>query len=126
MQCRIHMSSSRPETGRVAGKKPLPSGNFLAEQCLGKGRHVKMQSLCRAAFPDSRGRANACSAGSLHAVDRRIFMPVFWKKNRLALMDQFAKETLPISLEEEMRRSYLAYAMTVIVGRALPDVPAGL
>src|SRR5579859_5246817 len=37
-------------------------------------------------------------------------------------MDQFAKETLPISLEEEMRRSYLDYAMSVIVGRALPDV----
>ncbi|VEB42782.1 DNA gyrase subunit A [Chromobacterium violaceum] len=32
----------------------------------------------------------------------------------------FAKETLPISLEEEMRRSYLDYAMSVIVGRALP------
>ena len=37
-------------------------------------------------------------------------------------MDQFAKETLPISIEEEMRRSYLDYAMSVIVGRALPDV----
>ena len=36
-------------------------------------------------------------------------------------MTQFAKETLPISLEEEMRRSYLDYAMSVIVGRALPD-----
>ena len=35
-------------------------------------------------------------------------------------MTQFAKETLPISLEEEMRRSYLDYAMSVIVGRALP------
>ncbi len=42
------------------------------------------------------------------------------------LMDQFAKETLPISLEEEMRRSYLDYAMSVIVGRALPDVRDGL
>ncbi|MFM0518625.1 DNA gyrase subunit A [Caballeronia sp. S22] len=41
-------------------------------------------------------------------------------------MDQFAKETLPISLEEEMRRSYLDYAMSVIVGRALPDVRDGL
>ena len=38
----------------------------------------------------------------------------------------FAKETLPISLEEEMRRSYLDYAMSVIVGRALPDVRDGL
>ncbi len=41
-------------------------------------------------------------------------------------MDPFAKETLPISLEEEMRRSYLDYAMSVIVGRALPDVRDGL
>ena len=41
-------------------------------------------------------------------------------------MDQFAKETLPISLEEEMRRSYLDYAMSVIVGRALQDVRDGL
>jgi len=41
-------------------------------------------------------------------------------------MDQFAKETLPISLEQEMRSSYLDYAMSVIVGRALPDVRDGL
>ncbi|MDB5902749.1 MAG: gyrase, subunit [Betaproteobacteria bacterium] len=41
-------------------------------------------------------------------------------------MDQVAKETLPVSLEEEMRRSYLDYAMSVIVGRALPDVRDGL
>ncbi len=41
-------------------------------------------------------------------------------------MNQFAKETLPISLEEEMRSSYLDYAMSVIVGRALPDARDGL
>jgi DNA gyrase subunit A len=41
-------------------------------------------------------------------------------------MTSFAKETLPISLEEEMRRSYLDYAMSVIVGRALPDARDGL
>ena len=41
-------------------------------------------------------------------------------------MTTFAKETLPISLEEEMRHSYLDYAMSVIVGRALPDVRDGL
>jgi DNA gyrase subunit A len=41
-------------------------------------------------------------------------------------METFAKETLPVSLEEEMRRSYLDYAMSVIVGRALPDVRDGL
>ena len=41
-------------------------------------------------------------------------------------MEQFAKEILPVSIEEEMRRSYLDYAMSVIVGRALPDVRDGL
>ena len=41
-------------------------------------------------------------------------------------MSSFAKETLPVSLEEEMRRSYLDYAMSVIVGRALPDARDGL
>src|SRR5512147_2215918 len=41
-------------------------------------------------------------------------------------MTQFAKETLPISLEEEMRRSYVDYAMSVIIGRAIPDARDGL
>ncbi|MBP6763996.1 MAG: DNA gyrase subunit A [Rubrivivax sp.] len=41
-------------------------------------------------------------------------------------MTSFAKETLPVSLEEEMRKSYLDYAMSVIVGRALPDARDGL
>ncbi|MCA3252180.1 MAG: DNA gyrase subunit A [Pseudomonadota bacterium] len=41
-------------------------------------------------------------------------------------MTEFAKETVAISLEEEMRRSYLDYAMSVIVGRALPDARDGL
>jgi DNA gyrase subunit A len=41
-------------------------------------------------------------------------------------MEQFAKETVPVSLEAEMRHSYLDYAMSVIVGRALPDVRDGL
>jgi DNA gyrase subunit A len=41
-------------------------------------------------------------------------------------MNQFAKETISISLETEMRKSYLDYAMSVIVGRALPDVRDGL
>ena len=40
--------------------------------------------------------------------------------------NQFAKETLPVTLEDEMRSSYLDYAMSVIVGRALPDVRDGL
>jgi DNA gyrase subunit A len=41
-------------------------------------------------------------------------------------MPEFAKEILPINLEDEMRQSYLDYAMSVIVGRALPDVRDGL
>lgn len=41
-------------------------------------------------------------------------------------MSEFAKEIVPISLEDEMEQSYLSYAMSVIVGRALPDVRDGL
>ena len=41
-------------------------------------------------------------------------------------MSEAAKEILSISLEEEMKQSYLDYAMSVIVGRALPDVRDGL
>src|ERR1700719_299636 len=41
-------------------------------------------------------------------------------------MADIAREVLPVSLEEEMRHSYLDYAMSVIVGRALPDIRDGL
>ena len=41
-------------------------------------------------------------------------------------MSDFAKEIVPINLEEEMKNSYLDYAMSVIIGRALPDVRDGL
>jgi DNA gyrase subunit A len=41
-------------------------------------------------------------------------------------MAEFAKEIIPVNLEDEMRKSYLEYAMSVIVGRALPDVRDGL
>ena len=41
-------------------------------------------------------------------------------------MNEFAKEILPIDIEDEMKQSYLDYAMSVIVGRALPDVRDGL
>ena len=41
-------------------------------------------------------------------------------------METFAKEVLPINIEDEMRQSYMEYAMSVIVGRALPDVRDGL
>ncbi len=41
-------------------------------------------------------------------------------------MTSFAKEIIPVNLEDEMKQSYLDYAMSVIVGRALPDVRDGL
>lgn len=41
-------------------------------------------------------------------------------------MAELAKEIIPVNLEDEMRKSYLDYAMSVIVGRALPDVRDGL
>jgi DNA gyrase subunit A len=42
------------------------------------------------------------------------------------LMSDFAKEIIPVNLEDEMKQSYLDYAMSVIIGRALPDVRDGL
>ena len=44
----------------------------------------------------------------------------------MPMSSTFAKEILPVNLEDEMKQSYLAYAMSVIVGRALPDVRDGL
>ena len=41
-------------------------------------------------------------------------------------MSELVKETIPVNIEDEMRQSYLDYAMSVIVGRALPDVRDGL
>lgn len=41
-------------------------------------------------------------------------------------MGKFAKEILPVNIEDELKQSYLDYAMSVIVGRALPDVRDGL
>src|SRR4026208_430585 len=41
-------------------------------------------------------------------------------------MSEIAREVLHVNLEDEMRKSYLDYAMSVIVGRALPDVRDGL
>src|SRR6056297_1183683 len=41
-------------------------------------------------------------------------------------MAELAQEILPVNLEDEMRQSYLDYAMSVIGGRALPDVRDGL
>ena len=41
-------------------------------------------------------------------------------------MGEIAKEVIPVSIEHEMTQSYLDYAMSVIVGRALPDVRDGL
>src|SRR5690554_28099 len=41
-------------------------------------------------------------------------------------MGDLAKEVLPVNIEDELKQSYLDYAMSVIVGRALPDVRDGL
>lgn len=41
-------------------------------------------------------------------------------------MSELGKEVLPVNIEDELRQSYLDYAMSVIVGRALPDVRDGL
>jgi DNA gyrase subunit A len=38
----------------------------------------------------------------------------------------FAKVLSPVNIEDEMRQSYMEYAMSVIVGRALPDIRDGL
>ena len=48
------------------------------------------------------------------------------RSRKAEFMSEFAKQVLPVALESEMRESYLAYAMSVIVGRALPDVRDGL
>ncbi|MFO6244121.1 DNA gyrase subunit A, partial [Pseudomonas aeruginosa] len=41
-------------------------------------------------------------------------------------MGELAKEILPVNIEDELKQSYLDYAMSVIVGRALPDARDGL
>lgn len=46
--------------------------------------------------------------------------------SEIGSMVDIAQELLPVSLETEMKRAYLDYAMSVIVGRALPDVRDGL
>jgi len=69
--------------------------------------------------------ANRCSTGP-----KLIKFPVSQRprpdSKKTRAHGSVRKETLPVSLEEEMRRSYLDYAMSVIVGRALPDVRDGL
>jgi len=52
--------------------------------------------------------------------------PVAAQQKRTASMAEIAREILLVNLEDEMKRSYLDYAMSVIVGRALPDVRDGL
>ena len=41
-------------------------------------------------------------------------------------MDSYAKDVIPIRIEDELRSSYMDYSMSVIIGRALPDVRDGL
>jgi DNA gyrase subunit A len=80
----------------------------------------------RAAYVGYAPRRRMSRGWRAGPADRRARCRVAAAKIKTRIMDQFAKETLPISLEEEMRRSYLDYAMSVIVGRALPDVRDGL
>ena len=80
-------------------------------------------------MPTRQPKVNTIAYQMLHGRDSRLHLK--WMTFTAPLlpflyMTQFAKETLPISLEEEMRRSYLDYAMSVIVGRALPDARDGL
>src|SRR5216117_646946 len=68
-------------------------------------------------------------APSLHR--RASFVPygcdeVSPEKGIRLLMGELAKEIIPVNIEDEMRSSYLDYAMSVIVGRALPDARDGL
>src|SRR5574343_1089025 len=84
------------------------------------------RSISRALFVITRTAFRGWWHGKIanYACFNQISVPPCGARRRD--MDQFAKETLPISLEDEMRRSYLDYAMSVIVGRALPDVRDGL
>ena len=41
-------------------------------------------------------------------------------------LQEMAREILPVNIEDELKKSYMDYAMSVIVGRALPDVRDGL
>ncbi len=82
----------------------------------------QVQGLC-IRFRRTKAQLPRYVAKALHALAPKM---AFLCRHRRLPMTQFAKETLPISLEEEMRRSYLDYAMSVIVGRALPDARDGL
>ncbi len=51
---------------------------------------------------------------------------VVWSRWIYPFMSDLGKEILPVNIEDELRQSYLDYAMSVIIGRALPDVRDGL
>ncbi len=82
------------------------------------GRYAALAAL--AAVP--RGSPSAGWEVGFHAM---ISSLNFNARSPSAVTD-IAREIVPVSLEEEMRKSYLDYAMSVIVGRALPDVRDGL
>ena len=73
-----------------------------------------------------RGVCKMGVCGPLRGRIRALFRPSQRPPELANLMPEIAREILPVSLEEEMRQSYLDYAMSVIVGRALPDVRDGL
>jgi DNA gyrase subunit A len=47
-------------------------------------------------------------------------------KEKLILMDNLFEKNIAINIEDEMKKSYMDYAMSVIIGRAIPDVRDGL
>src|SRR5688500_5038844 len=59
------------------------------------------------------------------ACDRIIFFKIYGS-GVIIFMADFAKEVVTVNIEQELKQSYLDYAMSVIVGRALPDVRDGL
>ena len=64
--------------------------------------------------------------GALSASLVRVASPTFDNKELSESMGELAKEVSPVNIEDELKQSYLDYAMSVIVGRALPDVRDGL
>lgn len=81
----------------------------------GWGRYVKIGLLTA-----------GCALNGVRGRQNHLYGPPPRAAAGLESMSEFAREVLPVNLEDEMRQSYLDYAMSVIVGRALPDVRDGL
>ena len=95
------------------------AGGFDRNDPAGREQRV---DVFHARGTSGRGRQYTCGDG------------LFWTRNVIRFgtsfdelrMAEIAREILHVNLEDEMRQSYLDYAMSVIVGRALPDVRDGL